>query len=160
MANRLRMTVPLDPLTAPAPPLAGARRVDPAGDREALAQLMLDAYLGTVDDEGETEAGALAAIDQLFAGEFGPYDAEASEVVDRDGRPVAATLLTAWDGGPFVAFSMTHPAWQRQGLARGGLLRAMGHLAARGETRLDLVVTAANAPAVALYGSLGFAERA
>jgi len=154
------MTVPLGAGTAPAPPLAGARRVDPAGDREGLARLMLDAYRGTVDDDGETEADALAVIDQLLAGEFGAYDAEASEVVERDGRPVAATLLTEWDGGPFVAFSMTHPEWQRRGFARGGLLRAMGHLAARGETRLDLVVTAANEPAAALYRSLGFEERA
>ena len=154
------MTGPLGPTTAPAPPLAGARRVDPIGDREALARLMLDAYRGTVDDEGETAADALAAIDQLFAGDFGTYDADASELVERDGRPVAATLLTTWDGGPFVSFSMTHPAVQRQGLARGGLLRAMARLAARGETRLDLMVTATNEPAIALYRSLGYTERA
>jgi len=160
MAERLRMTVPLGPSTAAAEPLDGSRPLDPASDREGLARLMLAAYRGTVDDEGETEDDAIAAIDMLLAGEFGAYDDEATEVVERDGAIVAATLLTAWEGGPFIAFSMTDPGHQRQGLARGGLLRAMARLAARGEPRLDLVVTAANDRAVALYRSLGFAERA
>ena len=154
------MTVSLAPSGALAPTLEGARALHPASDRAALARLMLGAYRGTVDDEGETEGDALAAIDMLVAGEFGAYDGAASEVVERDGTIVAATLVTDWDGGPLIAFSMTDPGHQRQGLARGGLLRAMARLAARGETRLDLVVTAANDRAVALYRSLGFAERA
>jgi ribosomal protein S18 acetylase RimI-like enzyme len=160
MSSRRLMTVSLGATTAPARPLDGARVVDPAGDSERLAGLMLAAYRGTVDDEGETDADALAAIDVLFAGEFGAFDAAVSEVVERDGVIVAATLLTDWDGGPFLAFSMTDPGHQRQGLARGGLLRSMCHLADRGETRLDLVVTAANDRAVALYRHLGFIERA
>jgi len=159
MPSRLRMTVDLGPATAPAQPLDGARALRPERDREALARLMLAAYRGTVDDEGETEADALDAIGLLLAGEFGTHDGEASEVVERDGEIVAATLLTNWDGGPFLAFSMTDPAHQRQGLARNGLARAMGRLAARGETRLDLMVTAANDRAIALYRSLGFVER-
>jgi ribosomal protein S18 acetylase RimI-like enzyme len=153
------MTVPLAPSATPPATLDGARVVDPTRDREPLARLMIAAYRGTVDDEGETEADALAAMDMLFAGEFGEYDGEASEVVERDGDIVAATLLTTWEGSPFVAFSMTTPAHQREGLARGGLLRAMGRLAARGEACLDLVVTSANEPAVALYRRLGFTER-
>lgn len=144
----------------PPPELPGARRLDPDTDRPAVARLFLAAYRGTVDDEGETEDDALAAVDALLAGEFGAFDSEASEVVERDGVLAAATLLTTFDGGPFVAFSMTDPAFQRQGLARAGLQRAMTVLAARGETSLDLVVTAANDRAVALYERLGFADRA
>jgi ribosomal protein S18 acetylase RimI-like enzyme len=160
MSDRRRMTVSLSPDGTPAPLLAGARRLDPDTDREAVARLFINAYRGTVDDEGETEEDALAVVDQLLAGEFGAFDAGASEVVERDGVLAAATLLTDFDGGPFVAFSMTDPAHQRQGLGRAGLMRAMAALAARGETRLDLVVTAANDRAVALYESLGFADRA
>ena len=157
---RLRLTVALAVVASPAPPLDGARPVRPDADRAGLARLMLDAYRGTVDDEGGTEAGALAEVDALLAGVYGPFDGDASELVERDGIPVAATLVTTWGGGPFVAFSMTRPAWQRRGLARAGLLRAMARLAARGETRLDLVVTAANEPATRLYHSLDFVERA
>lgn len=154
--TRRRLTRSLGPCEAP--PLLGARPVDLAGDRPALAVLFLDAYRGTVDDEGETEADALAAVDALFAGAFGTFDAASSEIVEREGRLVAATLLTRWEGAPFVAFSLTDPGSQRQGLARAGLLRAMAALSARGETRLDLVVTATNDRAVALYERLGFVD--
>ncbi len=69
----------------------------------------------------------------------------------------AATLVTRVKGEPFVAFSMTAPAWKRRGLARAGLVRAMNRLREAGETQVSLVVTRANEPAVRLYESLGFA---
>ncbi len=37
-------------------------------DIPALAQLMLDAYRGAIDDEGETLADALAYVQGTFAG--------------------------------------------------------------------------------------------
>ncbi len=156
---RMRMTLALGHGTgarAPVPSIAGARPLDPPADREALARLLLDAYRGTVDDDGETETDALAAIDAFTAGEFGEVTPGWSEVVERDGRLVAATLVTTWQGVPLIAFSMTAPQARRQGLARGGLLRAMDRLRTTGEPRLDLVVTVANEPAVRLYAQLGF----
>ncbi len=125
-------------------------------DRPALAALMLDAYRGTVDDEGETPEQALAVLQQWADGDFGQPMWAVSEVVQREGRLVAATLVTLWQDLPLVAFVMTHPDWQRQGLARAGLRRAMQRLCAGDETVLRLVVTASNGPAMALYESLGF----
>lgn len=138
--------------TAPSDP--AARPPAPA-DLEALAQLVLDAYQGTIDDEGETLEDAQATIAQLFGGEFGTLLWACSEVVQHDGRLVAATMITLYAGAPFVAFTMTHPAWQRRGLARAGLQRAMARLAAGDETLLRLVVSEGN-PAEQLYASLGF----
>lgn len=137
-----------------APADTAARPPTPA-DLDALAQLVLDAYQGTIDDEGETLDDAQDTIAQLFAGDFGTMLWACSEVVERDGRLVAATMITLYVGGPFVAFTMTHPAWQRRGLARAGLQRAMARLAAGDETLLRLVVSEGN-PAEHLYAQLGF----
>jgi RimJ/RimL family protein N-acetyltransferase len=136
-----------------------ARPPTPA-DAPVLAALMLQAYRGTLDDEGETLADSLVAVQQLFAGEFGAMDWAGSELVEREGRLVSATLLTTWEERPFVAFMLTAPEAQGQGLARAGLTRAMNRLAARGETVLRLVVTQGNTRAEALYERLGFRPEA
>jgi ribosomal protein S18 acetylase RimI-like enzyme len=118
---------------------------------------MLSAYAGTVDDEGgETLETALAEIDATLGGDYGPFMPEHSVVVERAGRIVSATLITGWLDRPFVAFSMTDPAFQRQGLARDSLQMAMASLHRAGHQQLSLVVTLANTHAHRLYASLGF----
>jgi len=131
-------------------------RVPQPEDGDALAVLMLEAYRGTIDDEGETLEETRAAVQQLFDGDFGPLLWAVSEVIEDGGRLVAATLITVWEDRPFVAFTVTAPSHQRQGLARAGLQRAMNRLRAGDETELQLVVTLGNAPAEHLYASLGF----
>ena len=106
--------------------------------------------------EGETLDETRAVVAQYFAGVFGPPMPAVSEVTEREGALVAATLLTQWWGGPFVAFMVTAPDAQRQGLARAGLTRALNRLAAGDEPWLRLVVTQGNSRAEALYESLGF----
>jgi GNAT superfamily N-acetyltransferase len=135
--------------------VAGMRAPEES-DMPGLARLMRAAYRGGVDDDGETEADALAEIQKTFAGEYGAFLPHCSKVVARGNELVHATLVTRWQGRPFVAFSMTAPAAQRMGLARGCLIDAMQDLRAQGESELRLVVTAANTPARALYESLGF----
>lgn len=127
-----------------------------AGDAEGLARLMLDAYRGSVDDAGETLEDARSEIRLLTTGRYGRFDPDASEVAIHEGTPVAATLLTHYEGAPMLAFSLTLPAWRRRGLARGGILRAVRRLRDAGYDSLSLAVTVGNAPAVRLYESLGF----
>jgi hypothetical protein len=102
MAGQSRRFVLAAPVRRrPVVPDANARPPTPA-DSEGLALLMHAAYAGTIDDEGETLEDTRAVVAQYFAGEFGPPMPAVSEVVQRDGELVAATLLTQWWRGPFV----------------------------------------------------------
>ena len=129
-------------------------------DADALAALMYDAYLDTIDDEGESLEEARGVVGQLMAGDFGPLLWTVSEVTERAGRLASATLLTTWQGHPFVAFMLTAPLHQGRGLARAGLLRAINRLAAQGQAVVRLVVTQGNEPAERLYERLGFVPEA
>lgn len=131
------------------------RAVGPS-DVEALAHLMLQAYRGTIDDEGETLSDALTEVQRTCSGGYGAFDADASCVAEVQGRLVSAVLVTRHQGGPWVAFTMTAPPAGRMGWARRCLASAIAVLAARGERHLRLVVTVGNLPAVALYRGLGF----
>lgn len=142
-------------MAAPGEPGARAVRRE---DAESLARLMLEAYRGTVDDGGETLDDARSEVAKTLDGGYGRFDFDASEVIERGGEIVAGTIVTHYEGLPMVAFSLTLPAWRRQGLARGGLRRAMARLASAGYERVQLAVTCGNMPAEHLYGSLGFAD--
>ena len=156
------MTTPLPrqlmrAVLAPAPrALFSGLRAPVAADAGALARLMLAAYAGSVDDEGEDEAAALIEVHKTFGGDYGAFDAASSKLVVRADELLHAALITRWQGVPFVAFAMTAPGARRRGLARVGLVAAMQDLRDQGETELRLVVTLANLPARSLYESLGF----
>jgi len=126
-------------------------------DTLPLAKLMLDAYRGTIDDEGESLDDAIGVVKSLFKGVFGVLDTGASVVFAEKGNLLAATIVTHHEDHPLVAFSMTHPTATRRGLARRGLRHAIGQLARSGCRDLRLVVTSGNLAAEALYASEGFA---
>lgn len=132
---------------------SGARPVLPE-DAAALARLMLRAYAGTIDDGGEGPEEAAAEVQALLSGAYGAFDFSASELIEREGNVVAATLITHFEGHPLLAFTMTDPAWKRRGLGRAGLLRSIHRLRKAGEGSLHLVVTRGNQPAEQLYESL------
>jgi ribosomal protein S18 acetylase RimI-like enzyme len=118
---------------------------------------MLDAYLGTIDYEGESIDEALSEVRSTLDGSKGPFDWSASRVIEREGMHAAACLVIRWREQPLVAFSMTRARFKNTGLARTCLISSMNQLAQRGEATLALFVTLANKSAVSLYQSLGFA---
>ena len=135
--------------------LPGLRQPLPS-DEVALADLMYEAYLGTIDYAGEDRSQALEEVRKTFAGDYGAFHWSASRVMDRDGLIASAALLTRWRDRPFVAFSMTRPEYKRKGLARACLQSAMQQLHSEGEHELRLIVTLANTEALTLYQSVGF----
>ena len=145
-------------LASPPPPGDDGARPVTRDDLGALALLMLDAYRGTIDDAGETLDDARREVAKTLDNAYGAFDFDASELIERDGLVVAATIVTHYEELPMIAFSLTRPEWRRQGLARRGLRRAMHRLAAAGHARVQLAVTSGNTPAERLYENLGFAE--
>lgn len=131
-------------------------------DTEALASLMHAAYLGTVDDEGESQADALAEMRDFFGGKYGAPLPEACIAVERDGLTVAAALMCDWSerhqpvAGPLVAFVLAHPSVRGQGLGMQVMNTALTQLADAGWGRAFAVITRGNAPSEALFGKLGF----
>jgi 3-oxoadipate enol-lactonase len=125
-------------------------------DIPALAQLVLDAYKGTIDDEGETPDEALKAIQDTFAGTSGRLLNECSFVIEERGQALACTLVTLSHAQPLLAYVMTHPTAQNQGMGRFLIQKSIESLLARGYHELSLFVTKGNLPAQQLYDTLGF----
>lgn len=130
-------------------------------DAPALAQIMFDAYAGTIDDEGEPYESAVAEVSKTFAGGYGAMIWEASWVIASIEDPAtldSATIVTLFRDEPLLAFSITRPGVQRRGLA-GALIRASARsVAALGHPHLALVVTIGNTAAERLYEKLGFQD--
>ena len=136
-------------------PLDGERRPR-LRDELQLAELLLAAYKGSVDEEEETIEQARAEIRKTFDGEHGPFLEGCSYVIERSQQIVSAVLVTGWQGRPFVAYAMTAPEWKRRGLARAAMLNTMQDVLSSGEKLLSLVVTVKNKPAYSFYQDLGF----
>jgi GNAT superfamily N-acetyltransferase len=155
--KRLRLWLPLDHAAFTEAPRDPFCRAPVPDDAAGIAELMYHAYRGTIDDAGETPEDARAEVAKFFAGGYGPFLFDMSELTFRHGRIAAATLLTLWEGLPLLAMSMTHPDFKRQGMARAGLARAIHRLRDQGYTQVHLAVTVGN-PAEDLYRSFGFRE--
>lgn len=151
----VRLTPPADPVIPP-PGLRHPAEEDVA----ALGRLMWEAYRGTPDerDAGTGIESATEEIRQVFAGAHGPFLPDASFVACDGGRPVAAVLVTLWDGEPLLAYVFTARADTGRGLARRLIQTAGDVLARSGHDRMNLAVTDANERARALYESMGFTE--
>jgi GNAT superfamily N-acetyltransferase len=135
---------------------AHAARYPVVTEREPLARLMLAAYRGAADDEGETIKEALQEVDNVLVSEDRPFIPEASFVIEIDSALASASLISLFRGAPLVTHIMTHPNYKRHGLGASALLSSANALREQGWSSLSLYVTHNNEPALALYRKLGF----
>ena len=82
-----------------------------ADDVDSLSVLLYAAFRGTIDDEGESFADALAEIERTFAGGYGKLLTNCSFVAEKGEFLVSACLIGLSEPGPvpLVIFSMTRP---------------------------------------------------
>lgn len=128
------------------------------GDLEALGTLMLEAYRGTIDYEGETLEDAKKEVWTVLSGGYGACLKDCSYVIEAEDEILSATMVVLSDemDRPLLAFSMTHPEHKRKGMAEFLLKASINWLFDAGYEELLLVVTEGNAGAIRLYEKLGF----
>ncbi len=79
-------------------------------------------------------------------------------IIEEQGRLVAGTLLTFSARAGYVSNVSVDPGWRRRGFARRLLLRAQEETGRRHRRYVVLDVLSTNAPAIALYRSLGYRD--
>ena len=131
------------------------RPISPA-DAQALGHLMIEAYRGTIDYEGETVEQAIEEVQGMLSNKYGAFMPASSFLIEAEGRPIAACLISLWQAAPLVTDLMTHPDYQGQGLGTFLLRQSINALHAQGYEELYLFVTAGNDGAQHLYEKLGF----
>jgi RimJ/RimL family protein N-acetyltransferase len=128
-------------------------------DAEAVARLMLDAYRGTIDSEGEDLDGARAEVASfLIAGESSSPRLAESFLVRSGEELVSACLVANWPrrGCPIVSYVLTAPAAKRQGMGSVALAASIEALAASGESEVRAIITEGNEPSERLFARFGF----
>jgi L-amino acid N-acyltransferase YncA len=132
--------------------LAGARHVVDA-DRDALAVLLLAAYRGTIDDEGESLDDAYDAIDEYL----GSIVRDHSFVVaDAGGALTAMSFVVVVDERRYIDPVAVHPDAKRRGLGRAAVTTSLASLVAAGVTEVGATITDGNVASERLFASLGF----
>ncbi len=142
--------------------LASPRGVDPDGpmqvrpvsldDRDVMALFLLDAYRGTIDDEGETLDDSFVAVDVWFAAIQWPH----SFVLERDGELIAASFVVAHEGAHYIDPVLTRASEKGHGLGTAMVMVSLRSLAADGVTEVGATITDGNVPSERLFARLGF----
>jgi ribosomal protein S18 acetylase RimI-like enzyme len=132
-----------------APP--GIRRVE-RRDLEALADLMLDAYVGTIDYEDEDYEDALSEVSGWL--DDAPL-LDHSYVLETAGRLDSAVLVCSVNDAPFIAYVMTRAEHKGRGWAKQLTAHALASLAMAGHAQVVFFITEGNVPSERLFRSLG-----
>lgn len=122
-------------------------------DRDSLAQLMLDAYRGSIDDEGETFDEARQAIDFYLDTCLRSH----SWVAVRDGLPIGMSLVLIVEANGVhyidpVAVARDH---KQQGLGQQLVHASLASLAEAGVREVGATITDGNEPSERLFARLG-----
>jgi len=141
--------------TGPAGATGVAVRLPTPADAEALAELMLDAYLDTIDYEGENLEDARVEVAGYLEGS--PL-LECSWLANADHGPVSASLVSFWGARdcPVVSYVMTAAAWKGRGLASDLLARSLASLAKGGYREVRAAITEGNVPSETIFTRAGF----
>jgi len=122
-------------------------------DRLDLATLMMEAYVGTIDYDGETHDQAVEEIDGAFASEA--LLAE-SRVAAGNGVIHSAVLVSLVDDDAFIGYAMTRADAKNRGLASALLDLSMEAIWAAGYEQVRCFITEGNEPSEKVFTRAGF----
>ena len=127
-------------------------------DAESLGHLMLEAFRGAIDYEGETLADSIAEVKDTLNGKYGTFLDRCSFLIAKDSEAVSAVIVTFFEevALPLLAFAMTHPDFRNQDMSSNLIKRSINALIDEGYDEAYLVVTEGNAPAIHMAEKIGF----
>ena len=152
---RTRSEYRLSPIPPDVTAAGGDARAPIDSDRRRLAELMLDAYRGTIDDEGESVEDALAAIDFYFA----TFRREHSFVLSELGVLRAFAFVVVVDDVNYIDPVVVAPDQQHRGVGGEMVRICLGSLARAGLTEVGATITDGNVASERLFLGLGFSRR-
>lgn len=121
-------------------------------DTERLAELMIEAYRGTIDDDGESLGEARQEVETFMKGS--PLlDSSHVAIVDED--VAGAILVGRWREEPLVAYVMTRPEFKNQGLGTVLVRASIRSLREAGAKRVHAFITDGNVASEALFRGAG-----
>ena len=129
-------------------------RTTEANDREQLVLLMLEAYCGTIDYEGEEMPEAIAEVEGYFSG--GTLLQNCSIVLMAADEMVSARLVTAYRDSTIVGAVMTAPAFKRRGLGSAVTVESLIAIREDGHGYVHAFVTEGNTASERIFKRLGF----
>ncbi|UCE36447.1 MAG: GNAT family N-acetyltransferase [Thermoplasmata archaeon] len=155
MSNRIRMCLALKKQEISE--TWNARNISKE-DIRILGSLMLNAYKGTIDYDGESIEDAISEIKATLNGKYGPFMEKCSFLMEESQKGISAIIVTWFDElkKPLLAFSMTHQEYKNQGFGTYLLKKSINALLDEDYHELYLVVTDGNMPALHLYEKMGF----
>ena len=128
-------------------------------DAPAIADLMIDAYRGTIDYDDETLEDALAEVHAYLAGERGgqPW-LTISCLAFVDDYLVGACLVGEWSERqlPIIAYVLVRANWKRRGVGRQMVSTVLKVLKEKGFSEVRAVITEGNEPSEYLFQQMGF----
>jgi L-amino acid N-acyltransferase YncA len=128
-------------------------------DAPSLAEVILDAYRGTIDYDGETYDAALAEVQAFLNGERGgPPWLTISRQAFANTHLVGACLVAEWSERqlPMIAYLLTRAEWKRRGIGRQLLSSVLKVLREKGFSEVRAVITEGNEPSENLFRQFGF----
>ena len=134
------------------PPAVPHARIVSPDDRDALAPLLLDAYRGTIDDEGEDLDDAVTAIDHYLGRILTPH----SFVMADEHGLAAMAFVVHVNGRHYIDPVATHPRAKQTGLGRSLVVTALRSLASAGVPEVGATITDGNVASERLFAGLGF----
>jgi L-amino acid N-acyltransferase YncA len=141
--------------------LPGLVRHPALTDADELADLMLDAYLNTIDYDGETLDDARAEINSFLSQHSNPPLLACSWFCADQHRGIAACLVSYWTerAAPLIAYVMTRAAHKQHSFGRRLVQQSLVSVQQAGYSEAWAVITAGNIPSERLFDRLGFVRQ-
>ncbi len=122
-------------------------------DRDELATVLLAAYRGTIDDEGEELIDAYEAIDYYLSAVVREHSVV---VLASDGSIVSASFVLVVDDRHFIDPVFTRPDVKRRGIGSSAVRASLASLADAAIEEVGAVITDGNSASERLFTGLGF----